>query len=322
MTIQWFPGHMAKARRQVTESLKLVDIVFELVDARLPQSSRNPMIDEVINQKPRLLILNKHDMADEIETRRWIAYFEERGHRAVAINSFEGKNLQAVNKAAQEILKEKWDRMKSRGMKPRAIRAMIVGIPNVGKSTLINRLAKKNLTKTGNTPGVTKAQQWIKVGKEIELLDTPGILWPKFEDQEIGYKLALTGAIKDTITNMEDLAVYGLRFLALHYPERMEERYGIGSVSEDLVETFDAIGKRRRVFGQGGEIDYDQVALLVVRDIRDQHLGKLTFDSVAEQIEKEELEKRIAEENEQRRLLNIEYKKQQRLLEEQQNNEQ
>ncbi len=320
MTIQWFPGHMAKARRQVTESLKLVDIVFELVDARLPLSSRNPMIDEVINQKPRLLILNKYDMADEVETRRWIAYFEERGHKAVAINSFEGKNLQAVTKAAQEILKEKWDRMKSKGMKPRAIRAMIVGIPNVGKSTLINRLAKKNLAKTGNMPGVTKAQQWIKVGREIELLDTPGILWPKFEDQEIGYKLAITGAIKDSITNMEDLAVYGLRYLALHYPERMEERYGIGSVSENLVDTFDAIGNRRRVFGQGGEIDYDQVALLVVRDIRDLHLGKLTFDSVAEQVEKEELEKRIAEENEQRRILNKELKKQNH-LDENQNNE-
>ncbi|MER2000720.1 MAG: ribosome biogenesis GTPase YlqF [Lysinibacillus sp.] len=318
MTIQWFPGHMAKARRQVQENLKLVDIIFELVDARLPLSSRNPMIDEVINQKPRLLILNKFDMADDHETKRWIAYFEERGHKAVAINSFEGKGLQAVNKAAQDILKEKWDRMKAKGMKPRAIRAMIVGIPNVGKSTLINRLAKKNLAKTGNTPGVTKAQQWIKVGKEIELLDTPGILWPKFEDKEIGYKLALTGAIKDTITNMEDLAVYGLRFLALHYPERMKERYGIDFVSEDLVETFDQIGKLRRVYAQGGEIDYDQVAVLIVRDIRDLNLGKLTFDFVEEQIEKEEFEARVAEENEQRRIKNIEMKRQKRLQEENQ----
>ena len=316
MTIQWFPGHMAKARRQVQENLKLVDIIFELVDARLPLSSRNPMIDEVINQKPRLLILNKFDMADDQETKRWIAYFEERGHKAVAINSFEGKGLQAVNKAAQEILKEKWDRMKAKGMKPRAIRAMIVGIPNVGKSTLINRLAKKNLAKTGNTPGVTKAQQWIKVGKEIELLDTPGILWPKFEDKEIGYKLALTGAIKDTITNMEDLAVYGLRFLATHYPERMQERYGIDFVSEELVETFDQIGKLRRVYAQGGEIDYDQVAVLIVRDIRDLNLGKLTFDFVDEQIEKEQYEARVAEENEQRRLANLEMKRQQRMQQE------
>ncbi|WP_431029454.1 ribosome biogenesis GTPase YlqF [Lysinibacillus sp. LZ02] len=290
MTIQWFPGHMAKARREVSEKLKLVDIIFELVDARLPLSSRNPMIDQVINQKPRLLILNKQDMADEAETRKWIAYFEKRGHKAVAINSLEGKGLQTVTKAAQEILAEKWARMKAKGMKPRAIRAMIVGIPNVGKSTLINRLAKKNIAKTGNTPGVTKAQQWIKVGKELELLDTPGILWPKFEDQEVGYKLALTGAIKDQITNMEDLAVYGLRFLATHYPERMEERYQLQFVHEDLVQTFDHIGKLRRVFGQGGEIDYDQVSELIVRDIRSLHLGKLTFDFVDEQMEKELLE--------------------------------
>ncbi|MGE8002089.1 ribosome biogenesis GTPase YlqF [Lysinibacillus sp. NPDC093216] len=287
MTIQWFPGHMAKARREVTEKLKLVDIIFELIDARLPLSSRNPMIDEVINQKPRLLILNKQDMADEHETRKWVEYFAQRGHKAVAINSLEGKGLQQVTKAAQEILKEKFDRMKSRGMKPRAIRAMIVGIPNVGKSTLINRLAKKNIAKTGNTPGVTKAQQWIKVGKDLELLDTPGILWPKFEDQEVGFKLALTGAIKDTITNMEDLAVYGLRFLSVHYPARMEERYGFQFIHEDLVDTFDHIGKLRRVFGPGGEIDYDQVAQLIVRDIRGLQLGKLTFDFVAEQLEKE-----------------------------------
>jgi len=281
---------MAKARREVTEKLKLVDIIFELIDARLPLSSRNPMIDEVINQKPRLLILNKSDMADEQETRKWVDYFAQRGHKAVAINSLEGKGLQLVTKAAQEILKEKFERMKARGMKPRAIRAMIVGIPNVGKSTLINRLAKKNIAKTGNTPGVTKAQQWIKVGKELELLDTPGILWPKFEDQEVGYKLALTGAIKDTITNMEDLAVYGLRFLSIHYPKRMKERYGFEFLHEDLVETFDHIGKLRRVFGQGGEIDYDQVAQLIVRDIRGLQLGKLTFDFVDEQLEKEATE--------------------------------
>ena len=232
MTIQWFPGHMAKARREVTENLKMVDIIFELVDARLPLSSRNPMIDEVVHQKTRLLILNKVDMADEAETRKWIAYFASKGLPAVAINSLEGKGLQAVFKLAKELLKPKWDRMESRGIKPRAIRAMIVGIPNVGKSTLINRFAKKNLAKTGNTPGVTKRQQWIKVEREIELLDTPGILWPKFEDQEIGYKLALTGAIKDAVINMEDLAIYGLRFLQEHYPNRLEEHYKMSEVSE------------------------------------------------------------------------------------------
>ena len=280
MTIQWFPGHMAKARREVTENLKLVDIVFELIDARLPLSSRNPMIDEVIHQKTRLLILNKMDMADEVQTKKWIAYFEEKGHPAVAINSLEGKGLQTVFKAAKELLKPKWDRMRDRGIKPRAIRAMIVGIPNVGKSTLINRFAKKNIARTGNTPGVTKKQQWIKVEREIELLDTPGILWPKFEDQQVGYKLALTGAIKDAVINMEDLAVYGLKFLQDHYPKRMDERYKIKEVSEDLVETFDHIGKLRRCYRNGTEIDYDQVSELIVRDVRNLNLGRLTFDLV------------------------------------------
>ncbi|WP_313891285.1 ribosome biogenesis GTPase YlqF [Psychrobacillus sp.] len=280
MTIQWFPGHMAKARREVTENLKLVDIVFELIDARLPLSSRNPMIDQVIHQKTRLLILNKMDMADEVQTKKWIAYFASKGMPAVAINSLEGKGLQSVFKAAKELLKPKWDRMSERGMKPRAIRAMIVGIPNVGKSTLINRFARKNIARTGNTPGVTKKQQWIKFEKEIELLDTPGILWPKFEDQEVGYKLALTGAIKDSVINMENLAVYGLKFLQEHYPKRMEERYKMTEMHEDLVDTFDHIGKLRRTYGSGGEIDYDLVAELIIRDIRNLHLGKLTFDFV------------------------------------------
>ncbi|NLY80301.1 MAG: ribosome biogenesis GTPase YlqF [Lysinibacillus sp.] len=291
MTIQWFPGHMAKAKREVQEKLKLVDIVFELVDARLPLSSRNPMIDEVINQKPRLLILNKADMADEIETKKWLQYFADKGLSAVAINSFQGKGLGQVIKAAEGILADKWARMKAKGMKPRAIRAMIGGIPNVGKSTLINRLAKKNIANTGNTPGVTRAQQWIKVGKELELLDTPGILWPKFEDQEVGLKLALTGAIKDTIINMEDLAVFGLKFLSLHYPERMKERYGIDFMDEDIVKTYDHIGNLRKVLGPGGVIDYDKVSDLIVKDIRNLEFGKLTFDFVDEELEKELIEK-------------------------------
>lgn len=278
MTIQWFPGHMAKARREVTEQLKMVDIVFELVDARLPQSSRNPMIDDIISRKPRLVILNKKDMADEAETARWLERFRESGSEAVAINSLDGKGLQQVTKAAQQILKEKWDRMKAKGIRPRAIRAMIVGIPNVGKSTLINRLAKKNIARTGNTPGVTKAQQWIKVGKELELLDTPGILWPKFEDPEAGYKLALTGAIKDAITDQQELAVYALRFLEAHYPDRLEDRYGFRSLDDDIPGIYDRIGELRKVYEKGGGIDYDSVSELIVRDVRDQQLGKLTFD--------------------------------------------
>lgn len=288
MTIQWFPGHMAKARREVTEKLKLVDIIFELVDARLPLSSRNPMIDQVIQHKPRLIILNKMDMADETETKKWIRYFEGQGTRAVAINSLEGRGLQAVTKASKEILEDKWSRMIAKGIKPRAIRAMIVGIPNVGKSTLINRLSKKSLAKTGNMPGVTKAQQWIKVGKEIELLDTPGILWPKFEDQEIGFKLAVTGAIKDSVIQMQELAIYALKFLEQRYPERLKERYGIDGVDEEIVNTFDAIGKKRSFVSPGGEVDYEMTAEAIVRDIRNQYLGRVTFDYRDEMIAKEE----------------------------------
>lgn len=280
MTIQWFPGHMAKARRQVTENLKLVDIVFELIDARLPMSSRNPMLDDIIHQKNRLLILNKADMADEVQTKKWIQYFESKGHKAVAVNSLDSKGLKRVTKAAEEVLAEKWERMRKKGMKARAIRAMIVGIPNVGKSTMINRLAKKNVAKTGNMPGVTRSQQWIKVGKELELLDTPGILWPKFEDQKVGYKLAVTGAIKDQIINMDDLAIFGLNFLEVYYPERLHERYQIDGLTEPIVDTFDHIGKLRNIKASGGDIDYDMVSELIVRDIRGENLGKLTFDFV------------------------------------------
>lgn len=289
MTIQWFPGHMAKARREVTEKLKLVDIVFELIDARLPLSSRNPMIDDVIHQKPRLLILNKADLADSAETAKWIQHFEKEGMRAVAINSFQGQGLQSVTRAAKEILAPKTERMIKRGIRPGAIRAMIVGIPNVGKSTLINRLAKKNLAKTGNAPGVTRAQQWVKYGKELELLDTPGILWPKFEDKEAGYKLALTGAIKDTLLNMEDLALYGLRFLEEHYPNRLMERYDVSTVGEgqdDIINLLDHIGKRRNILTTGNEVDYDKVSELIVREIRSELLGKLTFDFTSTELSK------------------------------------
>ena len=278
MTIQWFPGHMAKARRQVTEKLKLVDIIFELVDARLPLSSRNPMIDEILNQKPRLVILNKEDMADPAMTKKWIAYFKEQGIESVSVNSHAGSGLDKIVKAAESILKEKWDRMRARGMKPRAIRAMIVGIPNVGKSTLINRIAKKNIAKTGNMPGVTKAQQWIKTAKNLELLDTPGILWPKFEDPEIGFKLALTGAIKDAILNLQDVAIWGLHFLEREYPARLEERYGYKELPDDIAAVFEQIGQRRGCLSSGGDIDYDKVTDVIIRDVRTTQFGRLTFD--------------------------------------------
>lgn len=282
LTIQWFPGHMAKARRQVTEKLKLVDIIFELVDARIPYSSRNPMIEEIIQQKPRIVLLNKADMADAELTKQWIAYFEEQGIKALAINSQAGQGMKEITAAAKSLLAEKFNRMKSKGVRPRAIRAMIVGIPNAGKSTLINRLAKKNIAKTGNTPGVTKAQAWIKVGKEMELLDTPGILWPKFEDQQVGLKLALTGAIKDTILNLQDVAVYALRFLSANYPDKLKERYGIEELPEDIVLLFDEIGKRRGCLMGGGEVDYDKVTELVIREFRSEKFGRISLENPAD----------------------------------------
>ena len=279
MTIQWFPGHMAKARRQVTEKLKLIDIIFELVDARLPLSSRNPMIDEIIQHKPRLVLLNKADMADKQVTKEWIHYFQEKNITALAINSHTGTGMKEIVTAAQGILAEKFDRYKARGAKPGAIRAMIVGIPNVGKSTLINRLAKKNIAKTGNTPGVTKAQQWIKVGKELELLDTPGILWPKFEDQEVGLKLALTGAIKDAVLNLEDVALFGIKFLEEKYPARLKEWLKIeGELPQDTVEKFDLIGEKKGLFMGNREIDYDKVTDLIIRDIRNEKFGPLSLE--------------------------------------------
>ncbi|WP_018660043.1 ribosome biogenesis GTPase YlqF [Heyndrickxia acidiproducens] len=278
MAIQWFPGHMAKARREVTEKLKLVDIIFELVDARIPVSSANPMLDEIIQQKPRITLLSKADMADSKMTARWLEHFANQNRHVLAIDAQTGTGLDKMVKLAETILKPKRDRMRAKGMKPRAIRAMIIGIPNVGKSTLINRLAKRNIAKTGNTPGVTKAQAWIKVGKSMELLDTPGILWPKFEDEEVGYKLALTGAIKDTILNLQDIAVFGLKFTEKHYPQALMERYQLTEIPAEVVGLFDHIGRLRGCLRAGGEVDYDKTAKLIIRDIRGQKLGPLTFD--------------------------------------------
>lgn len=279
MTIQWFPGHMAKAKREVTEKLKLIDIVFELVDARIPLSSRNPLIDEIVANKPRIILLNKADMADPDVTKQWIDFFAAQQIDAIAIDSQSGTGVKQMVAVAKEKLRPKFEKMIAKGIKrPRAMRALIVGIPNVGKSTLINRLAGKHIAKTGDTPGVTKAQQWIKVGKELELLDTPGILWPKFEDEEVGYKLATTGAIKDTILNLQDVAVYALRFLSTHYPDRLKERYALADIPEDIVQLFDDIGKKRGCLAAGGVVDYDKVAELVLRDIRTEKLGRLSFD--------------------------------------------
>ncbi|MFU0768021.1 ribosome biogenesis GTPase YlqF [Staphylococcus pasteuri] len=279
MTIQWYPGHMAKAKREVSEQLKKVDVVFELVDARIPYSSRNPMIDEVIKQKPRVVILNKKDMTNLKELEKWEQFFENKGYYPVAVNAKHGKNLKDVEKAAILATKEKFDREKAKGLRPRAIRAMIVGIPNVGKSTLINKLANRSIAQTGNKPGVTKQQQWIKVGNSLQLLDTPGILWPKFEDEEVGKKLSLTGAIKDSIVHLDEVAIYGLQFMIKKDLVGLKSHYNI-EVDEDaeILEWFDAIGRRRGLLQKGNEVDYEAVIELIIYEIRNAKIGTYCFD--------------------------------------------
>ena len=240
------------------------------------------MIDEVIKDKPRVVLLNKMDMANLNETKKWMSYFEEQGFYPVLIDSKNGKNLSQVTKAAEIVTQEKFERMKQKGLRPRAIRAMIVGIPNVGKSTLINRLAKKSIAKTGNMPGVTKKQQWIKVGKTLELLDTPGILWPKFEDQTVGKKLSLTGAIKDSIVHLDEVAIYGISFLQERDLDTFNKHYNIDVTADTpYIEVFDAIGRSRGLKLKGNEIDYESVVELIIRDIRNEKIGKYTFDHIS-----------------------------------------
>ncbi|MDK9865201.1 MULTISPECIES: ribosome biogenesis GTPase YlqF [Staphylococcus] len=283
MVIQWYPGHMAKAKREVSEELKKVDVVFELVDARIPYSSRNPMIDEVIQQKPRVVILNKKDMANLKELVKWENYFKGKGFYPVAIDAKHGKGLKLVEQVAIKATTEKFEKEKQKGLKPRAIRAMIVGIPNVGKSTLINKLANKSVTKTGNTPGVTKQQQWIKVGKSLQLLDTPGILWPKFEDQLVGKKLSITGAIKDSIVHLDEVAIYGLEFMKAHDYEGLKEHYKVDvPIDAENLEWFDAIGRRRGLLRRGNEVDYEAVIDLVIHEVRNARIGTYTFDIASE----------------------------------------
>lgn len=269
---------MAKARREVTEKLKQIDVVFELVDARIPQSSRNPMIDELVSHKPRLILLNKADLSDPAITAKWIHYFEQKGHKVISIDSQSGKGTEQIASKAQELASDLLNKLKAKGMKPRAIRALILGIPNVGKSTLINRLAKKKIAKTGDRPGITKQQQWIKVGSKLELLDTPGILWPKFEDEQVGYRLAATGAIKDEILDYQDIAAFLLKYLIENYPNQLRERYKIQQFKEDIVEVFDEIGKSRGLLMSGGHIDYDKVAELILREFRSCKIGKISLE--------------------------------------------
>lgn len=282
VSINWFPGHMAKARREVEENLKKIDVIIEILDARIPYSSHNPMMDEITQHKPRVVVLNKMDMADESETDRWISHFKGQGKFPVAINGRSHQIISKIEPLASEATKEIFEKMESKGINKRAIRAMIIGIPNVGKSTVINNIAKRKIAKTGNTPGVTKAQQWIKAGKNMELLDTPGILWPKFEDDTVGKKLSLTGAIKDSVVPLDEVAIFGLTFLQENHLADLNRFYNVSIEEESgVIDIYDAIGRSRGLKMSGNEINYEAVTDKVIYDIRNGKIGRYTLDKVS-----------------------------------------
>ena len=283
MNIQWYPGHMTKARRMMQENIKLIDIVIELVDARCPLSSKNPDIDTLAKGKARLILLNKCDMADPAATARWEDYYKALGFFTLQINSRTGTGIKNVSAVVGEACKEKIERDRRRGIKNRPIRAMIVGIPNVGKSTFINSYAGKACTKTGNKPGVTKGKQWIRLNKNIELLDTPGILWPKFEDQAVGMRLAQTGSINDDILNMTEVAVNLVSYLKETYPETIAKRYEIDE-HVDTEKILSAVAAARGCLMKGGVPDLDKAAQVIIDDYRSMKLGRLTLENPKEVI--------------------------------------
>ena len=286
MNIQWYPGHMTKAKRQMQEDLKLIDLIIELVDARVPLSSRNPDIDQLGQNKSRLILLNKADLADERQNEAWKEYFQSKGFYVVKVDSRNGAGMKTIQNVIQEACKEKIERDRRRGIKNRPIRAMVAGIPIVGKSTFINTFAGKACAKTGNKPGVTKGKQWIRLNKNVELLDTPGILWPKFEDQLVGIRLACVGSIKDDILNIEELALWLLEKLKKDYPGFLEKRYGISEEGTPL-ETLEAIAKARGCLKRGEELDYVKASGLIFDDFRGGKIGRITLEW-AEQVKADE----------------------------------
>lgn len=280
--IQWYPGHMAKTKKEIIEKVKLVDIVLEILDARIPFSSQNPVINTMIGKTPKIILFNKADLTDQNELDKFIAYFEEQGIKTLKINSITGIGTDKILPLMKVILKDKIAKEISRGRTVRPLRTMILGIPNVGKSTLINKLANKKKLVTADRPGVTKQTQYIRVGKDFELLDTPGILWPKFDNEEIAYKLALTGAIKDDILPIDEVVIKGFQFLDKYYKGRLESRYDIEVDINNVADIFDNIGLRRGCLLHGNQIDYDRVSDLFLNDFRHQKFGKIILDRVDE----------------------------------------
>ena len=277
MNYQWYPGHMTKAKRMMQENIKLIDLVIELVDARIPLSSRNPDIDQLAGNKSRIVLLNKSDLADPHFNKQWTTYFQEKGAHVLEINSKSGAGVKSIQGLVQEACKEKIERDRKRGIVNRPVRAMVVGIPNVGKSTFINSFAGKACAKTGNKPGVTKGKQWIKLNKGLELLDTPGILWPKFEDQEVGMHLAFIGSMNDEIIIMEELACDLIKVLTQLYPQALKERYSLEELTLP-IDVLREIAKNRKCYTKGEELDLLKASNLLVDDFRSGKLGRVTIE--------------------------------------------
>ena len=279
MNYQWYPGHMTKARRMMQENIKLIDMVIELVDARIPISSRNPDIDELGKGKSRIILLNKSDLADPVWNKKWVEYFSEKGIGVLEINSKTGMGIKSIQGLVQEVCKEKIERDRKRGIVNRPVRAMVVGIPNVGKSTFINSFAGKACAKTGNKPGVTKGKQWIRLNKGLELLDTPGILWPKFEDQQVGMRLAFIGSMNDEILIPDELACDLIRALQELYPKSLQERYDADPAGEP-VEILEAVAESRKCYAKGEQKDLVKAAGILVDDFRSGKLGRMTLERI------------------------------------------
>ncbi|MGN1355522.1 MAG: ribosome biogenesis GTPase YlqF [Bacilli bacterium] len=276
--INWYPGHMAKTKREIIEKLNLIDVVYEVIDARMPLSSKIVDIDELIKDKPRILVMTKYDLCDKVETDKIIKYYENMGYKVVPVDLMSGLNVKRILDYTKEIMDIENKKRESKGMKPRAARALIVGVPNAGKSTLINRLVGKKSAGVGNTPGFTKSLSWIRINKDVELLDSPGILWPKMEDQEAAHVLACLSSIKEEILDTDAIAAFILKKLYELYPDRLEDRYGIVELDEDLIESYDMIAKKRGALSRGGVADYDKVSNIIIRDLKNGYFGNITFD--------------------------------------------
>lgn len=283
MNIQWFPGHMAKTRRLLAENLKLVDVVIELLDARIPKSSKNPEIDEIIRNKPRVAVFNKADLADEVVSKEWSKWYSANGYSSIFIDSIKGKGINELKSKLRNIMKDKIERDKQKGRLFRPIRTMVVGVPNVGKSSFINKIAGKASAVTGDRPGVTRGKQWIRINEEIELMDTPGILWPKFEDQIVGMNLAFTGAIKDEIMDTIELAAALLEKLAVAYPTKIIERYRLEDIKDKTgLQLLEAAARKRGCIVAKGEIDFNRAAIIILDEFRGGKIGKITLERPGE----------------------------------------